>query len=235
MLHRKLKFLNKQEERRLLSVWQGRKWDSPRALDARNQLVESQLAWCARITQQFCMNYKCNNEFEEYYSESCVKLLDCLDKVDPERGRLSTMLKTVIYRHLKRHYNQNRVIPLPQAFDLKGAGTDVDPSSNLGKGIRALNIMSSQYDVGWLEHQAPESYDDTKSREEVCKKVQKVLQHINPVRDRAVLQQRMNGHSLQEVGDNFNLSRERVRQIEMRVREEFMREWLKATRPEERT
>lgn len=238
--------LSKEEELKLVLIWQKRRSNkSKRALKARDTLIESQLAWVYKLALKFCRNQYCMEDVRLYYSEGCVRLIELLDNFNPDLGyRLTTYVGAIMWRRFLQVKNKEHVITLPYAYSegwLDGKYKE--------KADKAKSVISINRPDGWKSDQdgrensrleyhlhrlRPSDHvigtDELVARQELVDKVQHViscLKSVNPDRDKDILLSRMAGETLQDVGDRHNISRERVRQIESRMKESFREAWIR--------
>lgn len=84
--------------------------------EAREQLIFSCIPWVIRLAREFCSKYNWS-DVEEAESRSLLRLVKCVDRLDPAKGRLTTLLGTSVPRDLMNMMGDTRLIKIPRPYE----------------------------------------------------------------------------------------------------------------------
>lgn len=200
---------------------------------ARRTLVEKNLGFVVVVAKEF---RRYGVPFEDLLGEGNLGLLEAARRFDPSRGvRFTTYavfwVRKAILEALTRH---TRVVRLPnyQVRRNRSARGDAARSNGATPTPRAVPLDADSVDGtrGLLATLADPSATDPEARTiefETTRELRLALSRLSP-KERIVLHGRFGldgggSRSLQEVGQDVGLSRERVRQIEARAVERLRR------------
>ena len=180
-----------------------------------------------------------NVDLKVVTQEAYLGLIDALKKYDPIKGSFSTFLFVHIPRFVKRQLQKTALIPEPLNIGNYQYKLS-DPALFLHE---AVYIDSLQYDENTEEYKgdgfsvfipAPEDNCFTiseieYSEMEYSKIVQVITEKIKlSEREKQILLMRMSGHTLKQIGGQFNFSRARAQQIlesiQKKIKEIFTKE-----------
>ena len=176
--------------------------------EARRKLIESVLPWALVIVKRITSRRRLGNlelgDLVSVANKTIVTLVD--NSFDPAKGRLSTYIVRNVKWEVERYICENRsVIRVPQ-------GAYKDPKKWGPTSERIINEGVYKFPERWdavAKEIDPETVAD----------INTMLFEITqlPWRLREVLRRRLQGHTLQQIGNDFQISRERVRQIQLRA------------------
>lgn len=228
--------LTKEEEAKLVHIWQNRRGMSKRALAARDKLLESQTGWLYLQTIKFCNAYRCDDELDMYINEAYLHLINVLDKFDPAQSRLTTYFGAGLWRRLYAVRNKNWLITLPYAYNDNWLNGKYKEQAEMAKAAGSLdtwgNSPSNRRDTQYrFIYESDPAFEQEKEllRQETIERVRKVVEALAsqaPERNLDILKRRMEGQTLEQVGQVHNITRERVRQIADKMKKKFKKEWL---------
>lgn len=153
------------------------------------------------------------SKFDDLISECMLAFGQAIDKIDPERGRLTTYAPWWIRQRVSRFIMRDNIVTYPAYLYERRAVPEYnldyldEPDFLTGKPVE-------------MEGCEPEP-DSLVYNEQMKKAVCKYLQNLTP-REREVISRRFglegyDEHTLGEVGELFGLTRERIRQIQLKA------------------
>jgi RNA polymerase sigma factor (sigma-70 family) len=166
-------------------------------------------------------------DVEETMQESRIALLRAVESFDPDKGKFATYLRWWL-RHAARKQNSgDPIIRIdPNRFG-DGPGHKADPDLvAICRNVVDFDAPSDSEEGLTVEETAPSDGDDAETVMIEGEGFQRLKQFVGStmnglsVRDRAIIEMRWFGEetrTLEEVGQRFTLSKERVRQIEARI------------------
>lgn len=198
--------------------------------DATRLLVMSNLRFVAMVAAEY---RNCGLPLEDLMSEGCLGLIRAIPRFEPERGlRLFSYASFWVRKAMLRALAYQ--VPLVPISAYRRAKEKHDPESNrTALPLRGVPIDETP-DNGrtpLIEQMIDEATDSPETaiiRREAIIRLRRAMVHLSP-RDRHVVEMRFGfsgseGSTLQEVSTRLGVSRERVRQIEMRARSVLKRE-----------
>lgn len=173
---------------------------------ARQRLIESQLPYVVAIAKPFVRPHL---PLADLCQVGVLGLLECLPKFRPSQGRLSTFCKRPVYWRIHTHCKRQR------SLLSRPANRPINPD--------LVPAWERALDVGYFGEGQAElvpAPDDPPDRRllEGDEQTQREALHAAiarlPPRMRDILRRRLAGELLRTIGADWDLSRERVRQIE---------------------
>lgn len=134
---------------------------------------------------------------DDLYQAACVQILRYLDAYDSNRSQLSTYLSVLITTAIRREANTARW----QRNRTQEYLRDDRQLNSLDENETEIESFDQEYDAEALE---------------LVGKIRSL-----PAKQRFIVLARQSGYTLEEVGDNLGITRERVRQIEKQVMNEL--------------
>jgi RNA polymerase sigma factor (sigma-70 family) len=176
--------------------------------EARDKLIRSQLPWVVTIVSKSLTGrgLKPNvnvQMFLDAIQEGQLGLIHAVGKFHPDKGRLSTYAKAWVLNYLQRFLGDDRLIHIPEY--LRGSTQDSPSFKNVldidkEGGARMMNAFYENDLESFL------------LSEDV-----RASMHILTDRERTILTDRAHGVTLKALGEQFGITRERVRQIQNRA------------------
>ena len=175
--------------------------------DARHQLILSCIPFAIRIATKRVRNHGMRDDI---YSAAMLGLIRAVDSFDPSRGRLTTVVARVIqngiYRDAGRHTG---TVSLPSSISKSMTPETQKQFAMASIGATSIqDIPTNHRGLLTPEHPADDIDDDEKEA------MHQWIETCLSEREREVIQARLDGKKLREVGESLGVSRERVRQIE---------------------
>jgi RNA polymerase sigma factor (sigma-70 family) len=176
---------------------------------ARHQLVTSCIPWATKLAQPF---FNSGLERDDIVQQALLGLIRSVDKFEPEKygTRLVTYCVMAVRRFILREiFHTSSIVTIPYNRDTNNA--------ELIQRAQAVTRL----DAYETNDQISDSSLQAKTEEETPYEnwrwlLQKYWNVLND-RQQQILQMRMSGQTLQDVGKIFNISRERVSQIQDRA------------------
>lgn len=203
----KADYLTREEERRLARL------ASAGDQAARERLWRSQARYAAQLAHRFAANF--GVESDEAVAEAWCHLLHLVDRFDPQKNcRLSTLVGSAIGRHLLRWRNGCRLVALPS--------NATNWVAKYADKIAAAQRPAAPIDeLDWSEDRPTPAH--IAEQEEELDRLGAAIERLDP-RERQVVQRRMKGDRLYEIGADLGVSKERVRQIEKQAHSRLRKE-----------
>lgn len=202
---RRFERLTKEEETRLHQVW--KETECP---DAFRRLVESQLNWATNLAGRYTVGKRVREyEFDELEATAWYAVVRAVRLFNPERGRLTTFVAWVVRSEMQRR-DPGGPISLPMN------------SHNVAEKYRG-HYQAAKEAQGLSKYTDPtyeEQWDSIGYLVENEKNLANVMERLAQCdqRDQEIIRLRfLKGKTLQEVADLYGLSRERIRQIEVKT------------------
>lgn len=176
---------------------------------ARHQLTTSCIPWAIKLAKHY---FKSGLDQDDIIQQAMLGLIRSVDKFEPEQygTRLVTYCVMAVRRFILREiFHTSSIVTLPYNFNLiSERNTEL---VQLARNVVRLDILETN-------DQTSDSSLQAKTEEETPYEHWRWLlkKHWNILDDREqqILQMRMDGKTLQDVGKIFNISRERVSQIQ---------------------
>ncbi|MDE2102480.1 MAG: sigma-70 family RNA polymerase sigma factor [Patescibacteria group bacterium] len=192
---RDCRFLDRREEAELSA--RAKQGD----LLARNALIESCLPWASELASRFSAKHHC--DFGDAVQAASLGLLEAVSRFDSSKGfRLITYSRCWIIRFMTDMALADHLVRVPK-MALNGRGTAKTQEAK----ERALRPGPLPETLCWPEREeAPFDEDDFQRLRENLEKL--------PERWRDILLRHAKGEPLSSIGKDYDLTKERVRQIE---------------------
>lgn len=177
-----------------------------RSIEERNELAEKNVALAHKFVASIYKNLpylSLYRTFEEALSDAYMGLLRACEMFDPDKGKISTYAYVWMRQSLQRSREEQELLYYPEG----------KRSSDRKRIICNLDENCQFIVDGVDSHQEKEAEEI-----ELRKAVQQALRKI-PKRQAMIIQLRLEGFRLQEIGEQLSLTRERIRQIEKQARE----------------
>jgi RNA polymerase sigma factor (sigma-70 family) len=197
----------------------GVRWRDEADEEARQALVHSVLPYAVKMAKRYRYT---GIPFEDLVGLACDGVVDAVDKFDPDKGRLTTYTTWCVNHQIWRYKDQDLTCIHIPAHLKRYRGREDDPTvpayvkqaDSIRRGVASLD--STDTDGRSLSG----SLVDTHQRpdQEAMHLETRALLHgmidLLPEMQREVILGRLNGLTLQAIGWNLGVSKERVRQIE---------------------
>lgn len=186
---------------------------------ARDRLIYSQLPLVISIARKFLTNPV---DFEDLIQEGNLALIAAVDRLDPARARLSTFATLLITQRIRRYVVANAtVIRRPASHRLSG-------KSRCRHEAAGYCLSLNMDDIGPLASDLVEDRETSDPDSALLMlTLSRAIDQLPP-KDRDIVLYRLRGETLQEVGRRYDVTRERVRQIEA-IAVERLREILRGS------
>lgn len=183
---------------------------------ARDRLVLSQHPWLKLIARKYvCPHWP----LPDLFQIAILEVLKCLATFDPKKGRLCTYIERPLRWRLHRYVKCDRIIHRPYRPRF------------LKEFLAAGKVGAMSEDAARLWADGRPSPDellaDVDEREHERGRLQDAISQIKDPRRQQIIRFRLAGHTLEKIGRTLQITREAVRQHEMRALE-FIREVLEA-------
>ncbi len=218
-------------------------WRQHKDYDARERLIRSVLPWAVHLVDYYFKGAKSNVSWEDLMSVAMEGLIVGVDHFDPDRGALTTCVSLWIRQKMLRYlYANSSVVKIPDGVAAKLGGIiargedfqDYDELVSCAAKAKwgTLSIeqdWKKEYtNIGWLVYQYERGIDKYEEEEqeqdkkEDTKKLWKAIGGL-PVRLRTIMELRLEGQTLQQIGDSMGITRERVRQLNEVAKDDIKR------------
>jgi RNA polymerase sigma factor (sigma-70 family) len=215
-------------------------------LAARNELVEANTRWVLQITRSFARQAGGVIEFDDLFQAGCLGLLRAAEKFDPSFGyKFSTYATWWIRQSIQRmlatdsrtidvpvhmHDRMKKIHGVEEQLRWKTGSSPTTVELAKATGLSVAHVEETRHipETVPIEDAQAESFvertEPTTEEKVIAALVgdylRKVLR-LQPERERRVLELRYglcgeHPQTLEEVGQRFNLTRERIRQVENR-------------------
>ncbi len=182
---------------------------------ARDRLFVSCVPWAIRWATSFHKaalhrgNTRAN--LDDMIQEALWGLLESLDKLDPAKGRLTTIAAYHIRKRLMSYIKTNSLIRIPVAkFAVKD---EFNPATNPVKSFAAMTDFTDR-DFDAIDDKQPADWPE--QNDELRQLAARIRQLPEPQQD--VLHKRFwDKKTLKEIGETRGVTRERIRQIETKA------------------
>jgi len=153
------------------------------------------------------------NDFDDAFQVGYIALVNAARLHDPTRGAFSTVGFITVFRAVARWFHEQTLIRIPAHIftDPKYA-----PARQHAQHIRCPSLLNQERLDAIPNYRTDEAdmCESAQQNEQVAL-VADAMRYLSP-RDRLVLERRMNGEILQAIADDYGVSRERIRQIQLR-------------------
>jgi RNA polymerase sigma factor (sigma-70 family) len=175
-------------------------------LAAQTILIESILPWIIKIAKKF---KNCGLDFDDIVQMGSLGVVQSLVNFDPNRARLSTYATAAAIFEIQRGINKNGVIRVPRTALI---------SSNPKTKELAQRAKSLQFFSGSESDNIAEKVDivDEPITSKDLRKLRDAIDSLDP-RLALLIKWRLKGKSLEEIGDELKVSKERARQLEIKA------------------
>ena len=193
--------------------------------DAREQLILSIVPLAISQANSFykhavaLRNSRLRND--DLVGQAFVGAIKGVDSFDPSKGRLTTNAAWKIRSTLSRLVRDNTVIHIPEYLFAESDGT---PGMLPVRSTDTLLIEEMPVDDQWRDDQRRRE-----DREEAQEHVGQLLQCLPPHELDVIKRRFWDGQTLKEIGRDYGVTRERIRQIEKVAIERMRKERLAKT------
>lgn len=202
---RRYERFTKAEEAQLHALW--KETGCP---DTFRRLVESQLNWATNLAGRYTVGKQVRHyEFDELEATAWYAVVRAVRLFDPKRGRLTTLVAWVVRSEMQRRDPGGPIAVPSNRHNVVGKYQDHYQAAKDTQGLSKYSEPS--YEVNWdsigylVENEG--RLDEVFDRLSQCDE-----------REQLVIRKRFfEGHTLQEVADILGVSRERIRQIEVKT------------------
>lgn len=168
---------------------------------ARDRLVKSNMRLVVHVTRGIAQHY--GGEWDDYISEGVIGLIKAIERFELKRKlRLGTYAIWWIKAYALRWGKTQR--------DKQMVSLDT-PVGDDEMGETYLDQVPDTHELADVEHE----------RSDVKQMVGEAVRLLNPVYREVATRRLMGDQKLEEIGDRLGVSRERVRQVEMKVKEKL--------------
>lgn len=168
-----------------------------------------------------------NIDIEESMQEARIALLSAAKSHDAERGKFSTYLFWSVKQTARQHNSGDPIIWIDPARFGKGCGNRIDRETlAICRNVIDFDAPTGDDEDSTVGNAIALPEDDVETLMIEGEERQRVREFVRAemngldARDRTIMEMRWFGEeirSLEEVGQHFDISRERVRQIEARI------------------
>lgn len=207
---RKIKRLSREEQ------WQCARKAKAGDIEARNALLESVIPLIIEVARKT----RSSMEFLDRLHEGFMAALHAIDKFDPDRKiAFSTWVVLIVSQKIRQASVEDNLIRVPSSS--VQATKKLKPET-AEKAVRAQDIQGGyprhgDYETCRQTLETPESEalekEDRRLMQRRIERMTEAIDRLKP-RWRAVVYGRMEGKTLEELAQEFGLSRERIRQIQ---------------------
>jgi RNA polymerase sigma factor (sigma-70 family) len=200
-------------------------WKEQGDMNAREQLILCIMKWAIGRAKRWLLGNK-SVGIEIISSLAIEGAIEGVEHWDPVRGGLTTCATFWIDQKIRGYLDSNRhVIKGPRGRNKLTAKTK--ELANKAKNLYSLSGDDSEYTSGSIDASSiedrSEHHEDLVDRlEETARsqaRVHDAYSQLDP-RLHRILEERSKGYTLLEVGDMLSITRERVRQLELRAKEQ---------------
>ena len=211
---------------------QADRWREHKDYDAREKLIRSLLPWAVHLVDRYFRASDSSVSWEDLMSAAMEGLIVGVDHFDPDRGALTTCVSLWIRQKMLRYlYSNSAVVRIPDGVAGKlggiiGRGEDFQDYELASCAARAKwRTLSIEQDwkightnIGWLSYQyerGTEEYKEEEQEQDKEERIKELWEAIGelPIRMRTIMELRLQGQTLQHIGDSMGITRERVRQL----------------------
>lgn len=194
-------------------------------LDARNEIVLSMYPFVNKQAWSFCRRWR-NMAQEDLVQVGIAKILQEFEHFDPDLGyRPMTYFGWASFRAMQQYCQRSGVISLPTSDNVKG-DSKRKAAVKHARRVGSLNAVKHTKDgketsgiATVAERRLPSPEVDVADAERV-EMVRECLRML-PVMWREIVMLRMDGLGLTEIGTIYDLSKERIRQLEAKAHEKI--------------
>ena len=203
----KCKRLTQDEIVERLEIWRNDKAGDNGGIEARNEVILSisPMAWsmALRLTR-----YKVDKA-KDSCNEGLALVCERLHEYNPSKGAFTTWAYNWIFNGITNLHRKVNIIRTPVGFDNKNLP---DPRSTIS--INTSDREGRKYN--FPDRRSIEPGDEAALNEDQEYRNSLLERSLSklPLRTRAIIERRSRGEMLKEIGKDFGISKERVRQIE---------------------
>lgn len=189
--------------------------------EARQRMILSILPWAVRRACNWCRSRPLSHE--DASSLASEGAIAAVDTYDPDKGRLSTHVAWHVRQKVQRYVDQDLTVihvpscgkssPATQPYArqvLQGVASLSTPTGHHGTDKGELGDLLTDYSVS--AQQVVATVEQQEERQQLHGLVDRL-----PRRLREIILGRLRGQSLEEIGNKFRVTRERVRQLEYKA------------------
>lgn len=207
-------FLTKDEERALIA--QAQNGD----VAARNTLIERNLGLIYQWAKHCAERYRLHGC--ELFGEAVLTYMKCIENFNPSYGlRLSTIAVLSIQRRLWKESFELRGPILVPYISRKGAKTLTEETQECRRSARRAQSLHYEQDADGTTLSTTLAFREEEKKSEEIKyphwQVVAAAVAKLPERQRKIIELRLQGGTLEDVGQVEGVSRERIRQIEAKA------------------
>ncbi len=210
------------------------RWKTHKDYDAREQLICSVLPWAVRLVDCYHAVSNPGVSWEDLMSPAMEGLIVGVDHFDPSRGALTTCVSVWVRQKMLDYLASNSSairIPRYVAGELGGFIARGEPFRGIDD-EKVLCAIKAKWGVGSMNHELDDDgdslsvwlYAHNKGMKEIKEKEQNQDDEENikrlwnaigelPIRLRTIVELRLEGQTLHQIGDSMGITKERVRQL----------------------
>lgn len=160
------------------------------------------------LVLKFCSKYKNSNLYEDFVSLGNIGLLSAIENFNKDIGYQFSTYAYYCIRNSIFEYMRNNKKHLVSSTSLDEVVDELD-------GLRLLDIIESDFDI----------FDGIPDDTEIMKVIKKKL---SP-KEEVVLNLRLSGKTFEDIGNEYNISRQRIGQIFNNIRNKlsYLKPYLK--------
>ncbi len=179
---------------------------------AEERLVRSIIPWCLKLVGKFVGQ---GIDYDDLVGEAMLAAVKAVKRFNPQRGSLTTLVTDVVWHHLSTYcWKHNGVLTMPGSSFGQLSESSVVAVQQAKKLKRIVNGLELE-DVDVID--LSQTGDKKVEHDDECEWVRKLFAKKLTDREQQVMTRRMNGEALQSIGDLFGITKECVRQIEVRA------------------
>ncbi len=208
------------------------RWKTHKDYDARERLIRSVLPWAVRLVDRYHAASNPGVSWEDLMSPAMEGLVVGVDHFDPSRGALTTCVSVWVRQKMLDYlYSNSSAIRIPKyvAEELGGFIARGEPFRDIDDekvvcaikakwGVGSMNreldrnglpVWLYEYNKGMKERKEKEQKQDD---EESIERLWNAIGEL-PIRLRTIVELRLEGQTLHQIGDSMGITKERVRQL----------------------
>jgi RNA polymerase sporulation-specific sigma factor len=184
-------------------------------MEAREQLILCILPWAINIAKKYQHRGPCIEDLTQAAMMGCI---DAVDQFEPEKGQLTTYATFHVLKYIKRLCADDRLIHVPLYLQCNKVE---ERYQNLLEHVELIREIVPLQQVSGEDHPQvvfDDKQDDIISTNEQIERIRWAMSQL-PIRHRQIIEYRMEGMTLGDVGKLFGLTRGRIRQLEQKGHE----------------
>jgi len=136
---------------------------------------------------------------EDLIQEGVLAVLSSLSKFNAAKGRLTTFATKIVYHALCSKIRKDKLIKTPSYIE---RNEQFDSILNLNNNLPTIDIAEKETSIS-----------DILDDQEYTQRIKIICEECLDERQQYILNQRLNGGKLKEIGNSLGISKERTRQI----------------------